>query len=56
LLCNEKFATYQAEQNKTWYADFSKNLQAATDAIDKAKLITDFSSNKKWNVVMNLLS
>ena len=56
LLCNEKFATYQAEQNKAWYADFSKNLQAATDAIDKAKSVKDFSSNKKWNVVMNLLS
>lgn len=42
----------QAEATQAWYADFMKNEQT----INNAKLITDFSGNQKWNIVMKLLS
>jgi hypothetical protein len=45
-----------SEQYKTWYSDFLKKINSTQNMINNAKLmITDFSSNQKWNVVMNLL-
>ncbi|MDR2593163.1 MAG: hypothetical protein LBC87_00125 [Fibromonadaceae bacterium] len=52
--CDPRYSMY-SEKNKAWYADFFKRVASAQDIINNAKLITDFSSNEKWNVVMNLL-
>jgi hypothetical protein len=45
-----------SEENKAWYADFVAKSNMVQNIIDKAKLITDFSGNERWNVVMNLLT
>ena len=53
---DSRYSMY-SEKNKAWYADFFKKINSAQNIINNAKLmITDFSSNEKWNVVMNLLS
>jgi len=52
--CDEKFSMY-SEQNKKWYEDFLKKSNLVQGIINNAKMITDFSSNEKWNIVMNLL-
>jgi len=53
--CDERFSMY-SEKNKTWYADFLKKSNLVQDIINNARMITDFSGNEKWNIVMNLLS
>jgi hypothetical protein len=53
--CDPRYSMY-SEKNKTWYANFLQKANSIQNIINNAKLITDFSSNEKWNVVMNLLS
>jgi hypothetical protein len=53
--CDPKYSMY-SEQNKAWYAEFLAKSNSVQNIIDNAKLITDFSGNSKWNIVMNLLS
>jgi len=53
--CDPRYSMY-SEKNKAWYANFLQKANSVQNIINNAKLITDFSSNEKWNVVMNLLS
>jgi len=55
-VCDPRY-DHDFEENRAWYSDFLKKQTSAQNMINNAKLmITDFSSNAKWNVVMNLLS
>ena len=53
--CDPRFSMY-SEENKAWYKDFLAKSNLVQNIIDNAKLITDFSGNEKWNIVMNLLT
>jgi hypothetical protein len=53
--CDPKFSMY-SEENKAWYKDFLAKSNLVQNIINNAKLITDFSGNEKWNIVMNLLT
>jgi hypothetical protein len=44
-----------SEENFARYAKFEAKEKLAQGIFDKAKKITDFSGNEKWNLVMNLL-
>jgi len=55
LNCDPKFDMF-SEENKAWYAGFLEKIKSAQSVFENAKLITDFSGNEKWNIVMNLLS
>jgi hypothetical protein len=52
--CDSKFSMY-SEENKAWYAGFLEKVGFMQNIFDNAKQTTDFSSNAKWNIVMNLL-
>jgi hypothetical protein len=45
-----------SEKNKAWYKDFLAKSNLVQNIINNAKLITDFSGNEKWNIVMNLIT
>jgi hypothetical protein len=52
---NTRYSMYN-EENKAWYADFLAKSNLVQNIINNAKLITDFSGNERWNMVMNLLT
>jgi len=52
--CDQRYSMY-SEKNKAWYANFLQKANSVQNIINNAKLITDFSGNEKWNIVMNLL-
>ena len=56
--CGPCGSSMYRDEARAWYAEHESNAKeiAAQEAIDKAKKITDFSSNEKWNDIMRLLS
>jgi hypothetical protein len=45
-----------SEEFKAWYGAFDANVSLVQNIIDNAMKITDFSSNEKWNFIINLLN
>jgi hypothetical protein len=43
------------EVHDAWKEEFAAKEKLAQGIFDKARKITDFSGNEKWNFVMNLL-
>jgi hypothetical protein len=52
--CDKRFSMH-SEQNKSWYAGFLKKVGNVQNMLNNTNPITDFFSNPKWNIVMNLL-